>query len=92
MPSSFRFYLLLRYLRGLKEILHRLFTRPGIERTIPIYPTNSLHTSVFLIRLKTLYHDRVFLEKIIQEDFKVLNEYQNSHIFPHLLGIKIPKK
>jgi hypothetical protein len=42
-----------------------LFTSPGFEKIIPRYPTNPLHPSVFLARLKTLHHDRVFLGKSI---------------------------
>jgi hypothetical protein len=51
-----------------QKIFDRLFTRPGLERIIQDIPTNSLYTSVFLARLKTLYHGRVFLGKSICGD------------------------
>jgi hypothetical protein len=43
----------------------RLFISPGFEGIIPGYPTNPLYSSVFLARLKSLHHNRVFFRKII---------------------------
>jgi hypothetical protein len=39
------------------------FTRPGFEGIIRDIPINPLHTSLFLARLKTLHHGRVFFRK-----------------------------
>jgi hypothetical protein len=43
----------------------RLFTSSGFEGIIMGYPHKSPPPSVFLARLKTLHHGRVFLEKSI---------------------------
>jgi hypothetical protein len=43
----------------------RLFTSPGFEGIIRDIPINPLHSSVFLARLKTLHHGRVFFGKSI---------------------------
>jgi hypothetical protein len=50
-----------------QNIFDRLFTRLDLEGIIPGYPHKSLHTSVFLARLKTLCHSRVFLGRIFEE-------------------------
>jgi hypothetical protein len=47
-----------------RKIPDGLFTRLVLEGIIPGYPTNPLHTSVFLARLKNLHHGRVFLERV----------------------------
>jgi hypothetical protein len=43
--------------------LDRLFTWSDLEEIIP---TNLLHNSVFLARLKTLYHDKIFLKRVFE--------------------------
>jgi hypothetical protein len=43
-----------------QNFLDRLFTSPDFEGIIPDIYTNPLHSSVFLARLKTIHHDRVF--------------------------------
>jgi hypothetical protein len=48
----------------------RLFTSPGFEGIIPRYPSNPLPSSVFLTRLKTFHHGRVFFEEEYLREFE----------------------
>jgi hypothetical protein len=67
-PGTIRPCLLLGYLRGWEGIIPYPKIFPigcllvWVLRDIP---TNPLHSSVFLARLKTLYYGRVFLGKSI---------------------------
>jgi hypothetical protein len=48
-----------------RKISDRLFIKLVSEEIILRYSTNSLYTSVFLARLKTLHYGRIFFEKSI---------------------------
>jgi hypothetical protein len=63
-----------------RKIPDRLFIKLASEGIIPRYPTNTIHTSIFLARLKTLHYGRIFLGKV----FEGIKEYWMNTKSPHI--------